>query len=63
LNVTVPVGGPPVEGVTVAVKVTGCPNTDVIALEVSALVVLVLTAFTVCVRGEDVLVLKFVAPP
>jgi hypothetical protein len=49
-NCTVPVDA---AGDTVAVKVTTCPDVDGFADEVSAVVVLI--AFTVCVRTDDVL--------
>jgi hypothetical protein len=39
LKVTVPVGVPEPCGVTVAVKVTGCPKTDGLTDEVTAVVV------------------------
>jgi len=51
-NVTVPVGVPD-ELETRAVNVRLCPNTDGLSDDVSAVVVLI--AFTVCVRTEDVL--------
>ena len=50
-NCTVPVG--PEDGLTVAVNVTDCPNTEGSSDDVSA--VAVATAFTVCVMDEDVL--------
>src|SRR2546425_13215206 len=58
LKVTVPVGVP--LPVTVAVKVTDWPSVDGFALEVTAVVV---TRFTVCVSGADVLPAKEAAPP
>jgi len=45
---------------TVAVKVTDWPKTDVLADELT--VVLVLALFTVSVKFAEVLVLKFVSP-
>jgi hypothetical protein len=38
-NITLPVGGPPVVAETIAVNVTDCPPLDVLAEEVSAVVV------------------------
>ena len=58
-NCTVPVG--PEDGLTVAVNVTCCPNTDGSGAAVNA--VAVLTPFTVCVRAEDVLPVKLPLPP
>ena len=49
-NCTVPVDA---AGDTVAVNVTACPNVDGLGTDVSVVVVLI--AFTVCVRTEDVL--------
>ena len=46
---------------TVAVKVTLCPNTDGFTDDVTA--VLVLAGFTVWLRALDVLLLKFVSLP
>jgi len=60
-NVTVPVGVPVVVGVTVAVKVTDCPNTDGFVAEESA--VSVAPGLTVCVRAADVLPAKLASPP
>ena len=62
LKVTVPVGVPAPGAVaaTVAVKVTACPNTDGLAEEESAVVVLAM--FTVCVSAEDVLAEKLASP-
>jgi hypothetical protein len=57
-NCTVPVG--PEDGLTVAVKVTGCPNSEGSSDDVNA--VAVPTAPTVCVSGEDVLPAKLVFP-
>ena len=59
-NVTVPVGVPPGE-LTVAVKVTACPNTAGLAEEIDVTVVEAI--FTVCDNGDEVLALKFVSPP
>ena len=63
LNVTVPAGVPEpgAKAVTVAVKVTLCPNTDGFTDDVTA--VLVLAGFTVWLRALDVLLLKFVSLP
>ena len=62
LKMTVPVGVPlPGEtALTVAVKVTDCPNTDGLADE--ATVVLLLAWLTVCVRTDEVFVLKLLSP-
>ena len=54
LNVAVPVA---VEGVTAAEKVTDCPLTEGFRLEVSFVVVVVVVAFTLCDKVEDVLAL------
>ena len=62
LKVTVPVGMP-VPGlfaVTVAVKVTDCPDTDGLAEELTNVVVLY---FTVWVTLDDVLPVKLASPP
>ena len=61
-NVTVPVGVPtPGEtALTVAVKVTDCPNTDGFTDEVT--VVELLALFTVCVMAAEVLELKLASP-
>src|SRR5260370_27431461 len=63
LNDTVPVGVPVLGELTltVAVKVTGWPNTDGFSEEL-AIVVVVVALFTVCVKVAEVLVLKFVSP-
>src|SRR5439155_18343149 len=63
LKVTVPVGvpAPGLFAVTVAVKVTACPDTEGLAEELTNVVV---PAFlTVWVSGLDVLPLKFASPP
>ena len=52
-NCTVPVG--PEDGLTVAVNVTGCPKVEGSSDDVNAVAVAVTTAFTVCVRDDDVL--------
>ncbi len=57
-NCTVPVA--PENGVTVAVNVTCCPNDEGFSDDVNA--VFVLTAFTVCARGDDVLPVKLASP-
>lgn len=61
MKVTVPLGIPPAEGVTVAVKVTDWPNVEGFREELTAVVVAAL--FTVCVNAGDVLPAKFVSPP
>jgi hypothetical protein len=53
LNVTVPVGVLLGVAVTVAVKVTCCP--EVIVFGMAVTVVLVAALFTVCVKTADVL--------
>jgi hypothetical protein len=60
LNVTDPVGVPPVE-VTVAVKVTVAPNVDGFRDEASD--VELAACFTVCVSAGEALPPKFVSPP
>ena len=62
LKVTVPVGVPPpgLFTVTVAVKVTDCPDTDGLAEELTNVVVLY---FTVWVTLDDVLPVKLASPP
>jgi len=57
-NCTVPVG--PEDGLTVAVKVTCCPNTEGFSDDVN--VVVVLARFTVCVTAEDGLPVKLASP-
>jgi len=59
LKVTFPVGCPPLE-LTLAVKVTDWPNVDGLSDEVKVVVV---ENLTVCVKGDDALVAKFVSPP
>ena len=63
LKVTVPVGVPEpgADAVTVAVKVTDCPNTDGFCELMTAVVLP--PWFTVCVSVDDVLPAKFVSPP
>ena len=58
VNVTVPVGVPEpgATAVTLAVKVTDCPKTEGLALDVSVVVVPAL--FTTWVSWEEVLVVK-----
>src|SRR5207244_77088 len=60
--VTVPVGvpDPGATALTVAVNVTDCPNTALVADELTAVVVLAL--LTVCVKTAEVLELKLVSP-
>jgi len=62
MNVAVPVGVPlPGEtGLTVAVNVTAWPATEGLAEETT--LVVVLDCFTVCVKVDEVLVVKFVSP-
>ena len=62
LKVTVPVGVPPpgLFAVTVAVKVTDCPDTDGLAEELTNVVVFY---FTVWVTLDDVLPVKLASPP
>src|SRR5436309_10147064 len=62
LKVTFPAGlpEPGLLAVTVAVKVTDCPNTDGLAEELADVVV---PYFTVCVNLGDVLPLKLASPP
>jgi hypothetical protein len=59
-NVTVPVGVPPADGCTVAVKVMDWPKASGLRLE--ATVVAVAARLTVCVRGADVLAEKLLSP-
>src|SRR5207247_1349865 len=63
LKVTVPVGvpAPGLLAVTVAVKVTDCPDSDGLAGELTGVVVLAF--FTVWVGVLDVLPLRVAAPP
>ncbi len=58
MNVTVPVA---VDGVTVAVKVTGLPYVDGLADDMAPIVVDALS--TVCERADEVDPVKFVSPP
>ena len=62
LKVTAPVGVPAAGlfAVTVAVKVTDCPDTDGLAEELTNVVVLY---FTVWVTLDDVLPVKLASPP
>jgi hypothetical protein len=59
--VTVPVGVPVADDVTVAVKVTGAPRFDELFDEMTAVELAAL--FTVCVRTGEVLPAKFASPP
>lgn len=59
-NVTVPVGAPPAEVVTVAVNVTACPPTAGLSDEVSA--VDVARGLMVSATAEELLGAKFVSP-
>jgi hypothetical protein len=61
-NVTVPVGVPLPDGVTVAVNVTTCPTIDGFKDEASIVVVAVF-ATTFCVIAGDVLPFELVSPP
>ena len=63
LKVTVPVGvpAPGLFAVTVAVKVTDCPDTDGLAEELTD--VAVLAFFTVWVSALEVLPVKVASPP
>jgi len=49
--------------VTVAVKVTDCPDTEGLAEELTNVVVRARAFFTVWVSGLEVLPLKFALPP
>ncbi len=64
-KVTVPLGVTPMEpfAVTVAVKVTDCPDTEGLAEELTNVVVRARAFFTVSVSGLEVLPLKFALPP
>jgi hypothetical protein len=63
-KLTLPVGMPTpgATGATVAVKVTGCANPEGFVSEVRVVVVY---AFTICVKGAELLllILKFASPP
>jgi hypothetical protein len=61
LKVTVPAGIPPVDEITVAVKVTACPTDEGLTEDVS--VVVVVACVTVCERADDELPRKLVSPP
>ena len=63
LKVTVPVGVPPpgLFAVTVAVKVTDCPDTDGLAEEL--IDVVVPAFFTIWLNGLEVLAVKVASPP
>jgi len=60
MNVTVPVA--PEGGLTVAENVTCCPNPEGLSDDVSAVVVLMVLAETVCVTGDEVLPPKLLSP-
>jgi len=64
-KVTVPLGVTPMEpfAVTVAVKVTDCPDTEGLAEELTNVVVRARALFTVWVSGLEVLPLKVASPP
>jgi hypothetical protein len=59
--VTVPVGVPVADDVTVAVKVTDAPRFDALFDETTEVELAAL--FTVCVRTGEVLLAKFASPP
>jgi hypothetical protein len=61
LNVTVPVGVPAADDVTVAVKITAAPRFDELFDETTEVELDAL--FTVCVRTGEVLPAKFASPP
>jgi hypothetical protein len=60
-NVTVPVGVPVADDITVAVKVTAVPKIDGLFDEATEVELAAL--FTVCIRAGEVLAAKFVSPP
>jgi hypothetical protein len=60
LKVTVPFGAGPVDGVTVAVNLTDCPEVDGLTEEVR--VVVVGEGFTTCERADEMLAESFVLP-
>ena len=64
-KVTVPLGVTPMGlfAVTVAVKVTDCPDTEGLAEELTNVVVRARALFTVWVSGLEVLPLKVASPP
>jgi hypothetical protein len=59
--VTVPVGVPVADDVTVAVKVTAAPRFDELFDETTEVELAAL--FTVCVRAGEVLLAKLASPP
>jgi hypothetical protein len=59
--VTVPVGVPVADDVTVAVKVTATPRFDVPFDETTEVALAAL--FTVCIRTGEVLLAKLASPP
>jgi hypothetical protein len=59
--VTVPVGVPVADDVTVAVKVTGAPRFDALFDETTEVELAAL--FTVCIRTGEVLLAKLASPP
>jgi len=59
--VTVPVGVPVADDVTVAVKVTAAPRFDALFDETTAVELAAL--FTVCIRTGEVLLAKLASPP
>ena len=59
-KVTLPVGVPLNCGLTVAVKVTVCPNSD--GFGDAARPVVVVAWFTTCVIGDDVLPVRLASP-
>ena len=58
---TVPVGVPVADDVTVAVKVTAAPRFDELFDETTEVELAAL--FTVCIRTGEVLPVKFASPP
>jgi hypothetical protein len=60
-NVTVPVGAPVADDITVAVKVTAAPKIDGLFDEATEVELAAL--FTVCIRAGEVLPAKFASPP
>ena len=64
LKVTVPLGVPEVAGLTVAVNVTDCPDTEGFAEETRLVVVAVeLLLVMFCVSAGEVLPVKLTSPP
>ena len=63
LNVTVPLGVPEVAGLTVAVNVTVCPDTEGFADETSVVDVAAALPLMVWVSTGEVLPVKLASPP